>query len=406
MTLERWGNTNLGPTRHNNNDWEMFSIAGKNLIRSLIDRAGVWSAGQDDWWGEAYVSAGGREASVDANLISAEFDTNKYKIPDIAIIIEASSISAVADFAINDCSIINVDTGKWVLTCDTGTDEVKRAQLYKTLFFGTDGTDARASNTYITSITKLGTTIARDIGKQAHYASISSISAVGVADEENYLGTFADTSTNTDSSFWSNTFSNSVFVDVDTFFPDGTAIIANPGDATTNEIGTDTTADEDDNPADCKLLIDDDTGVGATQYGIAQAIIICKGDISWAESGSDFTYSNTDFLTDNSIPVFTDGRLDIVSLIYHTIPTGTFSATISTSFGTQIFEDWETGVNVQYKLTGTAGAEDTGWLEADELSTFTAFTAEPDTLIVKLIPKTTSPTVGYPSLRGVAVRGN
>jgi len=66
--------------------------------------------------------------------------------------------------------------------------------------------------------------------------------------------------------------------------------------------------------------------------------------------------------------------------------------------------DWETGANIQYKLTGTAGAEDSGWIDYNEISSFTAFTAEPDTLIVKLIPKTTSPVVGTPSIRGIAIR--
>ena len=85
------------------------------------------------------------------------------------------------------------------------------------------------------------------------------------------------------------------------------------------------------------------------------------------------------------------------------IPTGTNTTTISSSFATVLHEDWESGSNVQYKLTGSSGAEDTGWLETNEVSEFTAFTAEPDTLIVKLIPKTTSPTAGYPSIKGVSV---
>lgn len=47
--------------------------------------------------------------------------------------------------------------------------------------------------------------------------------------------------------------------------------------------------------------------------------------------------------------------------------------------------------------------DDTGWLDEGEINSFTAFTAEPDTLIVKLIPKTTSPTLGYPSIKGIGV---
>jgi hypothetical protein len=88
------------------------------------------------------------------------------------------------------------------------------------------------------------------------------------------------------------------------------------------------------------------------------------------------------------------------------IPSGTFSSTVSSVIGVPLIEDWEADADIQYKFTGTAGAEDTGWLACANsplVSTFTAFTAEPDTLIVKLIPKTTSPTAGFPSIKGFAV---
>jgi len=88
------------------------------------------------------------------------------------------------------------------------------------------------------------------------------------------------------------------------------------------------------------------------------------------------------------------------SLIYHNIPTGTFSSTISSAFGTPFYNDFETGASVEYKLTGSSGAEDTGWLNSNEVSSFTAFTAEPDTLIVRLTPKSSIPTAGFPSIKG------
>lgn len=90
------------------------------------------------------------------------------------------------------------------------------------------------------------------------------------------------------------------------------------------------------------------------------------------------------------------------TLITHTIPTGAFSSTLSTSFATFKAEDWESGADVQYKLTNTGG-DDSGYLNMNEVAEFTAFTAEPDTMIVKLIPKTSSPTAGYPSINGVAL---
>ena len=77
------------------------------------------------------------------------------------------------------------------------------------------------------------------------------------------------------------------------------------------------------------------------------------------------------------------------------------SSTISSCIGTPLITDWETGANIQFKLTNTT--EDSGWLTYNEISEFTAFTAEPDTLIVKLIPKTTTPTSGVPSIKGFGV---
>ena len=92
-------------------------------------------------------------------------------------------------------------------------------------------------------------------------------------------------------------------------------------------------------------------------------------------------------------------------IIEHTIPSGTFNSTISEAIGVPFVEDWEVGADVQYKLTN-AGGDDSGYLNSatPEVSTFTAFTAEPDTLTVKLVPKTSSPTSGYPSIRGFVVR--
>ena len=42
----------------------------------------------------------------------------------------------------------------------------------------------------------------------------------------------------------------------------------------------------------------------------------------------------------------------------------------------------------------------------NEVSEFTAFTAEPDTCIVKLVPKTVSPSTGYPSINGIYLTGD
>lgn len=127
-------------------------------------------------------------------------------------------------------------------------------------------------------------------------------------------------------------------------------------------------------------------------------------------SGGTFvlsTNSGSTWALDTTDMVFAtyDGSALTDQIITHTIPSGRFSSTISTSYLIPFFNWWESGSDVKYKLTN--GGEDSGWLNAGntgEVSSFTAFTSEPTTVIVKLIPKSSSPTCGYPSIKGFAIR--
>jgi hypothetical protein len=84
--------------------------------------------------------------------------------------------------------------------------------------------------------------------------------------------------------------------------------------------------------------------------------------------------------------------------ITHTIPSGTFASDISSSVGVAFFDDWESGSSVQYKLSNAS--DDSGWLTSNAVSEFTAFSSEPTTLTVKIIPKSSSPTTAVPSIKG------
>lgn len=93
------------------------------------------------------------------------------------------------------------------------------------------------------------------------------------------------------------------------------------------------------------------------------------------------------------------------SEIVHDIPSGTFSATFKNGFATAKLVDWESGANVQYKFTNAT--EDSGYDSFNTvLSSSAAFTSEPTKFWVKLVPKTTSPTAGTPSVSGVACVGD
>lgn len=102
-----------------------------------------------------------------------------------------------------------------------------------------------------------------------------------------------------------------------------------------------------------------------------------------------------------SVYVLQYGQGNTSEEIVHTIPSGRLPATISSSCLVPFIADWETGADIQYKLTN--GSSDTGWLSCGTttpISNFAAFSTEPTTLTIKLIPKSSSPTAGFPSIRG------
>jgi hypothetical protein len=105
----------------------------------------------------------------------------------------------------------------------------------------------------------------------------------------------------------------------------------------------------------------------------------------------------------------TDGTTE--TEIYHTIPADSFGENVDGFFCVPLIEDWEDGANIQFKVL--SANEDTGWLDCftgttlplkPKIHAVTPFTAEPDELIIKLVPKTTSPTASYPSVKGVALK--
>ena len=415
MVLKKWDDEQATDYTLNAMNSELLSISGLNLIRMLIDRDIDFSVGEFDWWGDAYIDSNGRENSVSTskNLTGALFDTNKYKVPDFFseteyIIIEATSMGAWTN-GTNDVYVYKIGDGKWIVYCDTGTDAVKRAQIHESLWYGTDGTDQLILD--FTTVTSVQTSNANDVGKRAHYGEykVSSNNNGGAC---SLVGTFVDTSTNTNSSMWSN------INDVSggghptrCYFPTGTLVNSADGVASL-EFGTDRSADEDNNPASVTMDTEMTASIDSGDYN--KGIVLCKGDITWVETnttGATVTFLEIDFYTADSIPDMIAAGTLVSEVDYlpikHAIPSGSFSSTISEVIGVPFVVDWETGADIKYKLTGTSGSEDTGWLDAGitpEISTFTAFTAEPDTLIIQLIPKTTSPTSGYPSIKGFVVR--
>lgn len=89
--------------------------------------------------------------------------------------------------------------------------------------------------------------------------------------------------------------------------------------------------------------------------------------------------------------------------IYHNIPSGSFSSTCNSAFATALVAATESGASINYKLTNTSG-DDSGWLSINTIEEFTAFTAEPETFIVRLSPTSSSPVSGLPAIYGIWLR--
>ena len=224
-------------------------------------------------------------------------------------------------------------------------------------------------------------------------------------------GTFSDTSDNEGVSSWSNVRSpGGSSTHARWEIPSGTIIneSTDPGPSgEINHFNTDRTADELNNPASCRLSIRGASGASyASPY--VRVVLLTTKSCSFSESSHPhMIVSDVDFTGDEGIPVFEaigSEDLDGASIIIHNIPTGTFKSAISTCIGVPKLVDYEDGSSVQYKLTNTT--EDSGWLDANVVSSFTAFTSEPTKCIVKLVPKSASPTPGFPSISGFCVYGD
>lgn len=114
---------------------------------------------------------------------------------------------------------------------------------------------------------------------------------------------------------------------------------------------------------------------------------------TFSYSGTLFSYTNQHIAVTNGTITVTGATAalsDMKTLIYHDIPTGTFSSTISSCIGSPLMLLANDVTNVKFKLTNAT--EDTDWLNCDEVVSFTAFTSEPTKCIVQL-DGTTDPSL-------------
>lgn len=254
--------------------------------------------------------------SDDADTITGfiyDASNDLYEIPDLSgvteyMIIEADDASVT--WISNNTRLLKIASGKWLLYGTSGTQAIARAQMIKSLFWGTNGTNQLVLD--FTNVTAIKTSHTNDIGKRCTFADTLTADYTGGNFSFGFwTGTFADTSTNADISSWSNLIgSGSSAGSKQWELPSGVVLHVQANPTSNNEMGTDTSADEKDNQTDCQLQI---TGVATNNSARGQVLILHAGTITWVattQDGSASTITNfnpieTDFTTDNSIPLLT-----------------------------------------------------------------------------------------------------
>ena len=252
-----------------------------------------------------------------------------FAVPDFYVLIEADNITG--GWNINSNTLTQLESNLWILYAQqSDTYEVQRAKVYKTLFYGTDGTNPRANSTYIENISAIYTNELRDIGKRGHFTYLNYGDGYG-ADKSGvgkWTGTFDDTSNNNNVSSWS-------YLD---YWGDGSYCLFYakweiPSGATKNSIGsnddisdetgTDTSSEQEINPTNSRLVVsycaDNNDNNGAT----TTSFLLAKGNMSWAFTytgnlADSRTYYATDFYINHSVPEFLGDTFVINSLDNYT----------------------------------------------------------------------------------------
>jgi len=354
MTIYKFtGGTTAEDAEVNRNFNDLFSLTIKNAIRMLDDRNVDYSADEQDLWAEAYTDDGGQINSI---------------VPNVAqpVIYNDIAYGTYPETPYDEDSRENgtVDTNFWTIaTVDQGSQSSWTNSIIDKKFY----------------LYGYG----NDNGERGAVTMTSNAEPALDTGREYYIGFYASTYNSEPNS--------------------------GPAVTTITFGGVD-------------LYTENRNSTGTT---VTYKLIHIKYDgASWewldliaGGSYADFTPSDGEYEFYASATGGTDPNERSTATVYvyfcgygltsniieHTIPTGSFSATLSSAIGSALFNATETGATVDFKLTGSG--EDSGWLTENEITEFTAFASEATTLLVRMNPASSSPTPGLPQLRGFGVRG-
>lgn len=326
--------TDLNDTNNQiaNTIFQAFNGIGNNLIRQLQDRTVSYSAGNLDWWGEAFIDLTGRNDSVDTTHT----------------ITTAAYFTSLSTFGAGVTTNASSDT----------THDPDGFTNPSNAFDNDWGTSATIS---IGPVSGGGNLLSKSIGK-TFAAKIPGIVKVYA--------------TVTTGGSW-------------TVQPTCSVLLQTYNGSTWSTLATLASATS-------SVTFDGAYVINTSVQGVR---IHIGGNNTGSASGANNGSAAITVYEIQYGTTVTNGE------VVMNLPTGTFSTTISQAVGVPKISLWESGADIQYKLTN--GSEDSGWLSCSNsprLGVFTAFTAQPTKLTVKILPKSSSPTPGYPSISGFSVR--
>lgn len=391
-------------TDYNDTNDAMANAVGFALSTSLsyaLD--GVTTTSQDNLAVDLFNS----DTAIYKRFMEYNSGTDLYECVDFSngfyVLITASAASASSS---GNNKVSRISSTQWLVYNASEADyETGRAKVYEFLFEPSDPSDGSTARIIsgFTSVTAIATPDADDVGKRFHWAELD------VPDDNQalhtYDGTFTDTSTNTDCSSWSYVHAvdpGGAYSATSRFELPESTTLNSVSDGTTDQIGTDQSSDETDNPADCQLTVNFTGSLGhgtpGAQAGAVRALILCAGDITWTDNtGADGSVHNYDFFSDGSIPVLTlasesDLTCSIttasttipsssVNAIAKSVHTLTGSNTLTTEVTFDGGSNWQTinqqeyarvtntGTSMQFRFTITR-ANDT---ETDSITSYAAY---------------------------------
>ena len=159
-------------------------------------------------------------------------------------------------------------------------------------------------------------------------------------------------------------------------------------------------------PSTSYYIVADASGASYTRIAnLSASYPYAATNLSFITGYRGDTGSDTSSAIYNLVSITSEAATLQDGVIVHTIPTGSFSATIKSALSTALVKNWESGDNIQFRIKNSS--DDTGFLDYNSIKEFTSFSSgEPTELQVKLVVKSTSPTAGYPSIYGVICYGD